>query len=84
MTQTEFTGENIEFEYAGYKLRVVCKDLGRHRHIDYCKNVKNCEDGNQGQDIQHINEKVLPNPDKPKDFISHKLFWERTGFKGKY
>ncbi|CAB4409770.1 unnamed protein product [Rhizophagus irregularis] len=95
MTQTEFTGENIEFEYAGYKLRVgdqgtfvlcnlFCKDLGRHRHIDYCKNVKNCEDGNQGQDIQHINEKVLPNPDKPKDFISHKLFWERTGFKGKY
>ncbi|CAB4488183.1 unnamed protein product [Rhizophagus irregularis] len=31
--------------------------------------------------MQHINVKVSPNPDKPKDFISHKLFWERTGFK---
>ncbi|POG65607.1 hypothetical protein GLOIN_2v1665293 [Rhizophagus irregularis DAOM 181602=DAOM 197198] len=97
MTQTEFTGEDSEFEYAGHKLRVGdqgtfvlcnlhCKDLGRHRHIDYCKNEENCKSGNQGQgqDIQHINEKVQPNPEKPKDFISHKLFWERTGFKDPY
>ncbi|PKY59605.1 hypothetical protein RhiirA4_550417 [Rhizophagus irregularis] len=98
MTRTEFTGEDNVFEYAGYKLRVgdqgtfvlcnlFCKGLGRHRHIDYCQNVINCKDGNQGRDIQHINEKVLPNPDKPKDFISHishKLFWKRTGFKDPY
>ncbi|PKC68807.1 hypothetical protein RhiirA1_456805 [Rhizophagus irregularis] len=95
MTQTEFTGESNEFEYAGHKLRVGdqgvfvlcnlhCKDLGRHRHIDYCQNAENCKLGNQGQDIQHINEKVQPNPDNPKDFISHKLFWERTGFKDPY
>ncbi|CAB5384282.1 unnamed protein product [Rhizophagus irregularis] len=95
MTQTEFTGEDNVFEYAGYKLRVgdqgtfvlcnlFCKGLGRHRHIDYCQNVINCKDENQGRDIQHINEKVLPNPDKPKDFISHKLFWKRTGFKDPY
>ncbi|GBC20093.1 uncharacterized protein OCT59_006574 [Rhizophagus irregularis] len=89
MTQTELDNE---FDYAGHRLRVGdqgtfvlcnlhCKNLGRHRHIDYCKNEKNCKSGNQGQDIQHINEKVQPNPEKPKDFISHKLFWERTGFK---
>ncbi|GBC07438.1 hypothetical protein RclHR1_07470003 [Rhizophagus clarus] len=95
MTQTEFTGEDNEFEYAGHKLRVGdqgtfvlcnlhCKDLGRHRHIDYCQSEENCKLGNQGQDIQHINEKVPPNPEKPKDFISHKLFWERTGFKDPY
>ncbi|GBC07437.1 hypothetical protein RclHR1_07470002 [Rhizophagus clarus] len=95
MTQTEFTGESNEFEYAGHKLRVGdqgvfvlcnlhCKDLGRHRHIDYCQSAENCKLGNQGQDIQHINEKVHPNPDKSKDFISHKLFWERTGFKDPY
>ncbi|PKC68809.1 hypothetical protein RhiirA1_440393 [Rhizophagus irregularis] len=95
MTQTEFTGEDNEFEYAGYKLRVgdqgtfvlcnlFCKDLGRHRHIDYCQNAENCKLGNQGQDIQHINENVLPNPNEPKDFISHKLFWKRTGFKDPY
>ncbi|PKY52171.1 hypothetical protein RhiirA4_469637 [Rhizophagus irregularis] len=95
MAQTEFTGEDIEFEYAEHKLRVgdrgifvlcnlFCKELGRHRHIDYCQNVKNCEDGNQGQDIEHIDEELPPNPGKPKDFISHKLFWERTGFKDPY
>ncbi|CAI2161944.1 15836_t:CDS:10 [Funneliformis geosporum] len=92
MTQTEFAGEdNNEFEYRGHKLRVgdqgtvvlcnlYCKDLGRHRHIDYCQNEENCKSLlNQGQDLQHIH--VNPNPDKPKDFISHKLFWDRTGFK---
>ncbi|CAG8505521.1 11511_t:CDS:10 [Funneliformis caledonium] len=67
MTQTEFTNEDNEFEYAGYY-------LGRHRHIDYCQSSVIC----QGQDIQHIDEQVQPNPSKPKDFISHKLFWQRT------
>jgi len=92
MTQTEFTGEDNEFEYAGHKLKVGdqgtfvlcnvhCKDLGRHRHIDYCQNEENCK---SGQDIQHIKERVHPNPDIPKDFISHKLFWERTGFRDPY
>ncbi|CAG8588725.1 6761_t:CDS:10 [Rhizophagus irregularis] len=95
MTQTEFTGEDDEFVYAGHNLRVgdqgtfvlcncFCKDLGRHRHIDYCQNEENCRLGNQSRDMQHINVKVSPNPDKPKDFISHKLFWERTGFKDPY
>ncbi|GBB83177.1 hypothetical protein RclHR1_00010059 [Rhizophagus clarus] len=93
MTQTEFAGEDNEFEYAGHKLRVgdrgifvlcnlFCKDLGRHRHIDYCQNEENCKFENQN--IQHINENVSPNPDQPKDFISHKLYWERTGFKDPY
>ncbi|PKC07955.1 hypothetical protein RhiirA5_313376, partial [Rhizophagus irregularis] len=61
MTQTELDNE---FDYAGHRLRVGdqgtfvlcnlhCKNLGRHRHIDYCKNEKNCKSGNQGQDIRH-------------------------------
>ncbi|PKC03338.1 hypothetical protein RhiirA5_423914 [Rhizophagus irregularis] len=93
MTQTEFTGEDNEFEYLGHKLRVgdqgtfvlcnlFCKELGRHRHIDYCQNEEICKIENQN--IQHINEKVSPNPDRSKDFISHKLYWERTGFKDPY
>ncbi|CAG8438292.1 8031_t:CDS:10 [Funneliformis caledonium] len=85
MTQTEFTGEDNEFEYAGYSLYKInmshCKDLGRHRHIDYCQNEENCK---SGQDIQHIKERVHPNPEISKDFISHKLFWERTGFRDPY
>lgn len=32
----------------------VCKELGRHRHIDYYQNQESCELGNQGKDIQHI------------------------------
>ncbi|GES77129.1 hypothetical protein GLOIN_2v1781565 [Rhizophagus clarus] len=61
-----------------------CKNLGRHRHIDYCQNEENCKLENQRHDIKHINGQIQPNPDRPKDFISHKLFWERTGFKDPY
>ncbi|RIA83382.1 hypothetical protein C1645_833923 [Glomus cerebriforme] len=88
MIQTEFTGEDNEFVYAGHRLRIGdhgtfvlcnlhCRELGRHCHIDYCQSEseENCKLGNQGQ---HINEKVQLNPDRSKDFISHKLFWERT------
>ncbi|CAI2191699.1 11574_t:CDS:10, partial [Funneliformis geosporum] len=85
MIHSEFTG------YAGNKLRIgdqgtfvlcnlFCKNLGRHYHIDYCQSQDIC----QGQDIQHINEQIQPNPSIPKDFISHKLFWERAGFKDPY
>jgi hypothetical protein len=31
-----------------------------------------------------IIEQIQPNPDRSKDFISHKLFWKRAGFKGIY
>ncbi|CAB4374198.1 unnamed protein product [Rhizophagus irregularis] len=61
-----------------------CKNLGRHRHIDYCQDEVICKSENQRHDIKHIDEQIQPNPDRPKDFISHKLFWERTGFKDPY
>ncbi|CAG8440721.1 9944_t:CDS:10, partial [Cetraspora pellucida] len=89
MVQTEFTTEDNdnEFVYGGHKLKAGdegtfhCKELGRHRHIDYCNNVDECK-LNQG--LQHINGRVHPNPEKAKDFMSHGLFWERTGFKDPY
>ncbi|RIA99609.1 hypothetical protein C1645_746686 [Glomus cerebriforme] len=96
MTQNEFnefTDNNAIDDNADHKLRdqgisvlcnLRCKDLGRHRHVDYCQNEENCKLRNQSHDIQHIDEQVQPHPDKPKDFISHKLFWERTGFKDPY
>ncbi|KAI9434036.1 hypothetical protein F5148DRAFT_1268359 [Russula earlei] len=61
---------------------LVCSSMGRHVHIDYCRTVGNapCE----GDDIQHINERMIPNPDKPKDAITHKLYWRRMGFKDPY
>ena len=58
---------------------LVCSALGRHVHVDYCR----AEQGNcHGQQLEHIDAPMLPRPDKPKDYISHPLFWERIGFKG--
>nr|CAG8522177.1 4868_t:CDS:10 [Entrophospora candida] len=99
MVQTEFTGgftaENDEFEYKGHKLQIgdqgsfvlcnfYCKESGRHRHIDYCQNVEACNNGQQGHEVIHLDAPIKPNPDDKKDFVTHKLFWERTGFKDPY
>ncbi|CAH1767584.1 10057_t:CDS:2, partial [Entrophospora sp. SA101] len=99
MVQTEFTGgftaENDEFEYKGHKLQIgdqgsfvlcnfYCKELGRHRHIDYCQNVEACKNGQQGHEVIHLDVPLESNPDDKKDYVTHKLFWERTGFKDPY
>ncbi|CAG8569503.1 21294_t:CDS:10, partial [Gigaspora rosea] len=55
---------------------LYCK--GRHRHIDYCQDASTCK---SSANKQHIDVSIEPHPDKPKDYISHRLFWERTGFK---
>ncbi|KAI0317532.1 hypothetical protein OF83DRAFT_1171919 [Amylostereum chailletii] len=59
---------------------MVCVSLGRHAHIDYCRT----QDGDPcgGADIEHISTRMLPDPDRPKDAITHSLHWRRTGFKG--
>ncbi|RGB38369.1 hypothetical protein C1646_812662 [Rhizophagus diaphanus] len=87
--------DDNEFDFTRRKLKdqrfilcnLRCKDLGRHRHTDYyrneeSKNEESCQSGNQRHDIKHVDEQI--NLDKPKDFISHKLLWERTGFKDPY
>ena len=55
----------------------VCSSMGRHVHIAYCR----AADGDpcDGADIEHINETISPNPDKPKDAITHELYWRRMG-----
>ncbi|KAG8903433.1 hypothetical protein FRB99_003282 [Tulasnella sp. 403] len=53
----------------------VCRNLGRHAHIDYCRNV---EGQCQEPESEHIKERMLPNPDRPKDWVSHKVFWARA------
>ncbi|KAG8903436.1 hypothetical protein FRB99_003285 [Tulasnella sp. 403] len=59
----------------------ICRNLGRHAHIDYCRNVKGqCQEPQS----EHIKERMLPNPDRPKDWVSHKIYWARTGFKDPY
>lgn len=54
----------------------VCRDLGRHAHIDYCRNEKGpCQE----PESEHITTPMLPNRSRPKDWVSHKVFWARTG-----
>ncbi|KAF9231816.1 hypothetical protein BU15DRAFT_81945 [Melanogaster broomeanus] len=41
-----------------------------------------CQAGNP--EIQHSARKIQPDPDRPKDFLTHNLFWKRSGFKDPY
>ncbi|KIK82025.1 hypothetical protein PAXRUDRAFT_832450 [Paxillus rubicundulus Ve08.2h10] len=62
---------------------IVCQAMGRHAHISPCRapDLAACEGDDQ---IQHIHRKLHPNPDDAKDFVTHGLFWRRTGFKDPY
>ncbi|KAJ7180916.1 hypothetical protein C8R46DRAFT_595271 [Mycena filopes] len=61
---------------------LVCQELGRHAHLDYCRadDAAACD----GAEVQHVKTRLTPNPDRAKDWISHSLFWRRTGFKDPY
>ncbi|QRW13376.1 E3 ubiquitin-protein ligase TRIP12 [Ceratobasidium sp. AG-Ba] len=58
---------------------LVCAAQGRHAHIDYCRDPDNCDE----PECEHIRERMHPEPDRPKDWISHGLSWARSGFKGR-
>jgi hypothetical protein len=55
----------------------VCSSMGRHVHIDYCRTEDNtsCE----GAELQHIEKRMVPNPQRPKDAVTHSLYWRRMG-----
>ncbi|KAG9087788.1 hypothetical protein FRC06_002366, partial [Ceratobasidium sp. 370] len=59
---------------------LVCAAQGRHAHIDYCRDPNNCDE----PECEHISERMNPEPDRPKDWISHGLSWARSGFKDPY
>ncbi|KAG9091466.1 hypothetical protein FS749_016528, partial [Ceratobasidium sp. UAMH 11750] len=59
---------------------LVCAAQGRHAHIDYCRDPGNCDE----PECEHISERMHPEPDRPKDWISHGLSWARSGFKDPY
>ncbi|KAF7370364.1 VWFA domain-containing protein [Mycena sanguinolenta] len=61
---------------------LVCQEMGRHAHVDYCRadGVSACG----GAELEHINASITPNPARPKDWVSHSLFWRRSGFKDPY
>ncbi|KAJ3289280.1 hypothetical protein HDU79_004189 [Rhizoclosmatium sp. JEL0117] len=95
-TQWAFTDETGIVEVKGHKFgsgdggapllcSMVCRDLGRHIHIDYCRhNPKDggvCENHNN---LEHVQDVMSPHPERPKDLITHKLKWERNGFEDPY
>ena len=66
-------------EGAPMMCNIVCSSMGRHIHVDYCR-----ADGNERCDaadseVQHINNRIVPEPDKPKDAITHRRHWQRMG-----
>ncbi|CAG8799845.1 35150_t:CDS:2, partial [Racocetra persica] len=53
----------------------------------YCKDPGVCEGPGGGKKeglLEHINANIGPNPSKKKDYISHRVFWERTKFQDPY
>ena len=97
MTQTRWAVHGPEgaiLELAGRKFssnddgapmmcNVVCRSMGRHVHIDYCRadefGLEPFGPCGSGASVQHINDRMLPDPDKPKDVITHSLYWRRMG-----
>ncbi|KAI5122456.1 hypothetical protein M0805_008767 [Coniferiporia weirii] len=56
---------------------LMCSDMGRHAHIDYCR--ASPPTACSAQETDHIKGLIEPNPERPKDWISHKLYWRRLG-----
>ena len=52
---------------------LVCTSMGRHVHIDDCRGDPH------DPEAVHINERIVPNPEKDKDWITHGLHWRRMG-----
>ncbi|KAH0833843.1 hypothetical protein J3R83DRAFT_11007 [Lanmaoa asiatica] len=69
-------------EGAPMMCNLVCQVLGRHVHIDYCR-AETPGECRGNLEVQHITGKLQPEPDRPKDFLTHNLFWKRT-FKDPY
>ncbi|KAF5362168.1 hypothetical protein D9756_002245 [Leucocoprinus leucothites] len=66
-------------EGAPMMCNLVCQSMGRHAHLDYCRT----DPGQQcaGADHEHIQARLEPNRNRSKDWISHKLYWRRSGFR---
>ncbi|KIP12766.1 hypothetical protein PHLGIDRAFT_113364 [Phlebiopsis gigantea 11061_1 CR5-6] len=61
---------------------MICKEQGRHVHIDWCQTQQ--DEVCSGAGFQHIDTLIQPQPTRAKDFVAHDLYWRRTGFKDPY
>ncbi|ELU39519.1 cytochrome P450 [Rhizoctonia solani AG-1 IA] len=76
-TRYELDGRSfgIGDEGAPMLCHLVCSAQGRHVHIDYCREPGNCIGGTE---FEHIKERMYPDPERSKDWISHRLKWARS------
>jgi hypothetical protein len=56
---------------------MVCRSMGRHAHVAFCRS--NDPTTCAGPDVHHSQTRMFPASERPKDWISHKLHWQRTG-----
>ena len=56
---------------------MVCKELGRHAHIAFCRSSSagDCTH----REVQHIAKRMGPDPGRAKDWITNALHWARSG-----
>lgn len=75
----ELKGRNFGLDDEGAPLmcNLFCQDMGRHVHINYCR--ADSEGVCNGPEVEHIDTRINPNPEKPKDWITHELYWKRSG-----
>ncbi|KAG6330620.1 hypothetical protein ID866_8469 [Astraeus odoratus] len=75
----EIEGRNFSTNDEGAPMmcNLLCQSMGRHIHIDFCRADEDPCIGND--EIEHIWTRLQPEPDRPKDFITHHLFWKRSG-----
>ena len=64
-------------EGAPMMCNLVCSSLGRHVHVDYCR--AGVDGTCDGAEVQHLSGRIFPNPNRPKDWITHGLSWRRMG-----
>ncbi|KAF8122279.1 hypothetical protein EV363DRAFT_1274846 [Boletus edulis] len=97
MSRTRWTvdgPDDVPFEIEGRKFstndegapmmcNLVCSAMGRHVHIDYCRADYEAE-CTSNEELQHLTRRIQPDPDRPKDLLTHNLFWKRSGFKDPY
>ena len=91
MEQTSWAiegGDDATCEVQGHKFAIgdsgapmlcsmFCRELGRrHTHVDFCRsNDISCTD----PAVEHITQRMEPRPGVAKDWITHSLYWARSG-----
>ncbi|KAH9171591.1 hypothetical protein EDB89DRAFT_1852099 [Lactarius sanguifluus] len=72
-TGVELMGHKFSNDEGGLMLcHTACMSIGRHVHVDICRGSDS-----HNSETQHIDQRISPNPDEPKDWITHALHWRR-------